>query len=262
MAISPATAAFFPGSTPNRTLAKNLEYEDQFNEDRDSGFASRLHTALMEIGVPPRLQKAVPEIVPKEIQRLQCYQAFPMRPFGLVGQGGIGKSCAIVKAMKDTMIREWTEAGPSRLEEQPGTPFEGPRVVHPKLKTQFKWIGWPAYASKMKTFASRREWLDPQASVEALIQWVTRDPEHRVLILDDIGMESIKEGSYTTEQLELLIDEAWNWECRVFWTSNRSLDEMAEPRFYGYRLTSRLTGLSPDATIPDGLPDLRIHKTT
>ena len=158
------------------------------------------------------------------------------------------------------MIKEWIEGGPSRIEENPNKEFQGPRVVHPKLMTQFKWVGWPAYASRMKGLASRREWTDPQASVEALVQWATREPEHRVLILDDIGMESIKEGSYTTEQLELLIDDLYNWEVRVFWTSNRSLEEMSEPRFYGYRLISRLTGLSPDATLPKDMPDLRIRK--
>jgi len=262
MPLPPATAAFFPGPTQNRMMAKNLEFEETFESEMADGFSSKMHTALMEMGVPPRLQKAVPNRVPKEIHALKCFQSFPAQPFGLVGEGGIGKSCAIVQAIKSTLVRDWTDAGPSRMEESSDRSFEGYRVVHPKPKTQFKWVGWPAYASKMKSFASRREWLDPQASVEALVHWATRDAESRVLILDDLGMESIKEGSYTTEQLELLVDELYNWECRVFWTSNRCLEDMEKSTFYGYRLVSRLTGLSPDAMIPNGLPDLRLHKVT
>ena len=80
-----------------------------------------------------------------------------------------------------------------------------------------------------------------------------------MLILDDIGEEQIKEDSYTSEQLEFLVDELYNYECRMMWTSNHTPDQMEAPTYYGYRLVTRLTGLAPDATLPHDLPDLRVR---
>jgi len=260
----PNPAAYLPVPEPNRILAQNLKFEEEFEKEKATGFADRLRDYLFEIGVPPRLQKANAEMLPAPIARLKCFAAMPEKGFGLVGDGGVGKSCALVYGIKRTLWREWTEAGPARIVESPpkhGAGFEGPHRVNPRQQTEFKWIGWPAFAARMKSMAARREWTHAEASTEALIQWITTKPQSRVLILDDIGEEGVKAGSYTSEQLELLIDNAWNYECRIFWTSNHSLEQMSEATYYGYRLVSRLTGLSPDATLPPGLPDLRIHQT-
>jgi hypothetical protein len=260
----PNPTDYFPASAPNRILEENLKYEDAFEAERRDGFKDKLRDTLFSIGVPPRLHPAGPDILPPEISSLRCFDAMPEMGFGLVGEGGVGKSCALTYGIKKTLVREWAEAGPVRLVNEPPRDirgaFEGPFRHVPTARTEFRWIGWPAFASRMKNFAARREWTNPQASTEELILWLTTFPKRRALILDDIGMEGVKSGSYTSEQLELLVDEAWNYECKVFWTSNRTVEEMAEPGFYGYRLVSRLTGLSPDAPLPSGMPDLRIRR--
>jgi hypothetical protein len=264
MQATPA-AAFYPAPEPNRILAKNLEFEAQFEEELATGFSKKIQEALFKMGVPPRIHKTTPGMVPKEIQALRVYQSFPNKGFGLVGPGGCGKSCALVDAIRRVMLKELTEAGPQRLEDvkstKPHQPFEGPRMVNNEPKTQFKWVGWPAMATRMKGLAARREWTMPGATTDGLIQWLTLDPDHRkVLILDDIGMENVKADSYTNEQLELLIDEAYGWDARVFWTSNHTPEWMERPEAYGYRLVSRLTGLSNDAELSQTLPDLRVRK--
>jgi len=33
---------------------------------------------------------------------------------------------------------------------------------------------------------------------------------------------------------------------------------LSEPSAYGYRLLSRLTGLAPDAVLPEDMPDMRV----
>jgi len=266
MANSPQ-AAWLPVPEPNRVLAKNLEFEAQFEEEMSTGFADKIQEALFKMGVPPRIHKTTHGMVPKAIKDLRVYQSFPDKGFGLVGPGGCGKSCALVDAIRRTLVKDFTEAGPARLEDvkpdpsKPHQPFQGPRMVNNEPLTQFKWIGWPAMATRMKGLAARREWTTPGATTEALIQWVTSDPHHRkVLILDDIGMENVKADSYTNEQLELLIDEAYGWDARVFWTSNHTPEWMERQEAYGYRLVSRLTGLSLDAELPETLPDLRVRK--
>jgi hypothetical protein len=77
-------------------------------------------------------------------------------------------------------------------------------------------------------------------------------------------------GGYALEQLELLLNVAYGYEARLFWTSNKHVQDtelngvkvlgLANPAIYGPRLVSRLTGLSPDTTLPFDLPDLRIRK--
>ena len=72
-------------------------------------------------------------------------------------------------------------------------------------------------------------------------------------------MENIKgEKSYVQEQLELLIDVAYGCEVKTFWTTNKTVEELADERVYGYRLMSRMAGLSPDITLPKDMPDLRV----
>jgi hypothetical protein len=253
-----------PTPETNRILAENLAHEEAFQEDLRHGFKQRIHKMLYEdIQIPPRHQKAVAASVPHEIVSVEGYKDFPSKSFGLVGDGGCGKSCAISSLIQTTLRKDLEAAGPVRIEEMArkdtrvGQPFQGTRTINPEPFTQFKWIGWPAYSVRMKNYASRREWDHPESSVMSLVQWVQCDPERRVLILDDLGMENVRSDSYTTEQLELLIDEIYNWEGRLFWTSNRGPEHLAKPEVYGYRLMSRLMGLSPARILPLGMPDLR-----
>jgi len=199
---------------------------------------------LAAIGVPPRARKADRETVPKCVQDLHDWQDFPARPFGLVGEGGVGKSCALVFALKRALERE--------VAQRPRLP------IFQNEPVEYRWVGWPALAGRMNMAASRRDWDDVDVSTVPLIEWICGDPKHRILILDDIGEEG-KFGGHVTTQLDLLIDAIYNYEARMFWTSMKSVTTMAGPKVYGYRMMSRLTGASPDFTLPAGLPDLRIQ---
>jgi DNA replication protein DnaC len=259
--LPPST--FMPIADANRIFGQNLKFEEEFGREIADGFSERLRRTLIDIGTPPRLQKSNEQTIPSAIASLKSFQAFPSRGFGLVGPPGCGKSCAYVWAMKQVLLREFAEAGPTRVEEvnQGKGSFQGTRRIDPEPETQFKWVGWPSMTVHMKHMASRREWTDPKASTLTLIKWAITDPAHRILVLDDIGMENIKPESYTTEQLEILMDEMYNHEVRVFWTSNKTPDALERDGIYGQRLVSRLTGLSPDAMLPSDLPDLRIRVT-
>lgn len=221
---------------PASTLPKPLVTPD----------ARPIMTALVEAGVSPRLRKSIATRVPAEIARLASYQAFPARPFGMVGPSGIGKSSALVAAMRQAIHAEMTAGA---------------------VKTTFRWVYWVSAAIDMKAVVSRGDWENPRANLFCLADWVLADTEHHVLVLDDIGMEFPKGAkavenptrgwTYTTEQLERMIDDLWNFEARVFWTSQRTPVEMEA--LYGERLMSRLIGLAPDAMLPPGMPDLRIR---
>jgi len=250
--------AFLPAPKQNRILEANLEFEEAFQRDMAEGFTHRMKAILTEIGVPPRLQKAELGRVPEEIKSMESFLAFPAKPFGLVGPGGAGKSCAMVNRIKTVVLHEIAEAGPRVLADLGVPGLTSNSAPYPSTKTTFRWIGWPAFASRMKGLAARREWLDPMATTAGLIQWATADPEHRILVLDDIGEEGIKAESYVSEQLELLVDDLYNHEARLFWTSNHTPEQLSEPSAYGYRLLSRLTGLAPDAVLPEDMPDMRV----
>lgn len=259
-------ADFLPANEASRNFRQNLEFQERFESELADGFTNRIRHSIIDIGIPPRLQKAELLSIPNEISSLKCFSAFPSRNYGIVGPGGCGKSCSIAWAIKKTLRQEFEEAGPSKIIEripEPGMvhtkPFQGTVQVNASAKTSFKWVGWPAFVVRMKQMASRRMWEDRDASVSGLVNWVCADPENRVLILDDIGMEIVKPEAYTTEQLELLIDEIYNHEGRLIWTSNKTPEELEKPEAYGYRLVSRLTGLAPDVQLPHNMPDLRVR---
>lgn len=254
----------------SKLFRKNLDQEEAFEAERAAGFAERIRRDLLErVRVSPRDLKAVQEIIPAVIQGLKCYRDFPARGFGLVGPAGCGKSNALVAAIKKVQREEIEAGGPKRWDDLDHLSTMAPT-------TEFKWVSWPALAARMKGLAARREWTLPDASTEGLISWLETDQEHkRVLVLDDLGMENLKQDSYTTEQLELLIDKAYGLEARLFWTSNKQIEDrktetgevikgLSNPLLYGPRLISRLTGLSPDvdSRLLADLPDLRVRRLT
>ena len=255
---------FMPAPRPNQTFDKNERLEAVYEAEKATGFAEKIRRTLLAIGVPPRDQKTKREVIPAAISSLKCWGAFPAYGFGLIGNAGCGKSCALVAQIQKVLLDEITAAGPSRWTD------DSEQCVGGNPVTEFRWIGWPAFASRMKNLAARREWMMPGASTEGLIQWIQADQDHhRVLILDDLGMENVKGGGYSNEQLELLVDAAYGYEARLFWTSNKSVTDtevegnkvfgLANPAIYGPRLVSRLIGLSPDAMLPP-LPDLRTRR--
>jgi DNA replication protein DnaC len=217
---------------------------------------------LDSIGVPPRLRKAdrcrIPSIICDNLS------LFPDESFGFVGPGGSGKSCALVASTKEVLLRLYEKAGPATYGgTSVGTQgaMEGSVLRMPVLDLEFMWIGWPAAATRMKNLASQRKWDEPESSVHPLCQWLKADPARHVLVVDDIGMERI--GDHTSEQLELLIDTAYNHECRFFWTSeyptaSKDGNEKTLRKLYSYRLVSRLTGLAPPIRLPEDMPDLRV----
>jgi hypothetical protein len=163
------------------------------------------------------------------------------------------------------LFKLYEKAGPATY----GGPFvkkqgemEGSVMRVPVLDLEFKWIGWPAAATRMKNLASQRKWEEPESSILPLCKWLKADPSRHVLIVDDIGMENI--GNYTSEQLELLIDTAYNHEGIFFWTSewvtaSKDEGEKTLRKLYSYRLVSRLIGLAPMVQLPADMSDLRVR---
>ena len=256
---------FIPAPRLNQVFDKNERMEAEYEAEKASGFADRIRKILFEIGIDPRDQKTNRSIIPDAITRLKCWNAFPSTGFGLIGPAGCGKSCALVAQIRAALVRELSAAGPSRYD-------DGDHLQRLAPVTEFKWVGWPSFAGRMKNLAGRREWTADGGSTEGLVRWLQTDQDHhRVLILDDLGMERMKDGSgYATEQLELLVDAAYGYEARVIWTSNRPVSDgersgarilgLANTSVYGPRLVSRLTGLAPDVILPEDLPDLRIRR--
>lgn len=259
--------AYFPLPSADYAFQRNLDLQEGFEKARQAGFVDSLARDLDAMGVPPRLRRASHDKVPLPIHTAPGFGRFPSVNFGLVGLGGVGKSCALVSSIKTELCRLYSKAGPATcggppVEERAATRgMEGAVLRIPTLDLEFKWIGWPTAATLMKNLASQRKWDEPESSVHPLCQWLKADPPRHILIVDDIGMERI--GDYTSEQLELLIDTAYNHECRFFWTSEyptASKDENLKTlrKVYSYRLVSRLTGLAPMIHLPDGMPDLRV----
>lgn len=219
--------------------------EAEFERLRRMGFEPLLRERLIEIGVPPRAVRASWKDVPDTIRNMGTVEEFPFQAFGLVGPGGCGKSCAMSASIKRTIV--------ALLE------YSGPMALKSKGGPVFKWINWPSFSVTMKQLASRRAWDNPSSSLIPVIDWIMESPERHILVVDDIGSESVKgEKSYVQEQLELLVDTVYNHEAKMFWTSNVRVEQLADPKFYGYRFVSRLTGASPDIELPQDLPDLRI----
>src|SRR5271157_1398350 len=148
------THDFMPGSVRPKPLVKPE--------------ASLIMAALVEAGVSPRLRKSIATRVPAEIARLASYQAFPAKPFGMVGPSGIGKSSALVAAMRQAIYAEMTAGA---------------------VKTAYRWVYWVSAAIDLKATVSRGDWENPHANLFWLADWVLADTEHHVLVLDDVGME-------------------------------------------------------------------------
>jgi hypothetical protein len=240
-----------------RIANENLFLEQEFEKEKAEGFPKRIQKTLLEIGVPPRTTKGTMERIPRLLYNRQAFQSFPESCFGIIGPTGCGKSCALAVCLKELLRQELAEAGPTKMEE--ASEFGG-NIIHriePRLRTDIMWVSWPAYSRRMKGLSARRLWDDKDASVQQLIIWATAYPD-RILILDDIGEETIKENAYTTEELENLIDALYNNDAKLFWTSNHTVEQMSEPNYYGPRLISRLIGLAPAIELPPDLPDLRL----
>lgn len=243
----------------DQTFERNLKAEDEFREEKRHGFEFRLKHDLDLLSIPPRTQKAKLDKIPQEIQRLVAFMKFPEFPFGLAGPGGCGKSCAFAWLIKRFLVDEYNRFGPKVFAYQKADKFQGIAVPVEHNRTNILWLNWPSVAIVMKHLAARREWDKPEASLLSLIDRLRQQPENTLLFIDDFGMENIKgEKSYVQEQLELLIDVAYGCEVKTFWTTNKTVEELADERVYGYRLMSRMAGLSPDIALPKDMPDLRV----
>ena len=244
----------------DQTFEKNLEIEDKFAEEKRHNFDFRLKRDLNAMTVPPRAQKAKLDMIPQDIQKLTVFQKFPEFPFGLTGPGGCGKSCAFAWLVKRFLINEYIALGPSYFVHKADGMFQGVSIQEEPVRTSLLWLNWPSVAITMKHLAARREWDKQEASLLSIIERIRVAPATTILFIDDFGMENIKgEKSYCQEQLELLIDVAYGCEVRTFWTTNKTVEELGEERLYGYRMMSRMAGLSPDVKLPVNLPDLRIR---
>lgn len=236
----------------------NLKAEDEYEEEKRHGFQFRLKRELDALSIPPRTQKAKLERIPQEIRNLVAFQKFPEFSFGMAGPGGCGKSCALVWLIKRYLIDEYNKTGPTKFVPGEKVGFQGISVKQAEQRTTILWLNWPSVAISMKHLAARREWDKQDSSLLAIIGRIQQDPENTLLFVDDFGMENIKgEKSYVQEQLELLIDTAYGFEVRTFWTTNKTVEELADDRLYGYRMMSRMAGLSPDVVLPKDMPDLR-----
>lgn len=142
--------------------------------------------------------------------------------FGLVGPTGCGKTWALVQRLGtkvDAMVSRSADPLNARM------PWgERPR-----------WVNWPERAEQIK-----REIRDTQT----LDEWVDMVKTCSELYLDDLARERvIGENDYSLGILAEIIDSRYRHERPIFWTSNRSPEELGV--FYSGRLSSRLLGTWP-----------------
>lgn len=240
---------------------------DAFLAEDTEDFPTAIGIEFDRIGIPPRLRSAKVDEVPREIATMNSMGLFPTLPFGLVGPPGCGKSCALSAKIRENLVADKRKFGPNkwRVENMAGVGLERgivtakPVLISWEPHYRFRWIGWPAYSVRMKRLAANREWTNPEASLETVIEWIKADPKRNIAIIDDLGMERIKgEKGYVQEQLELLVDEAFNADAKLFWNSNHSVEELQREANYGQRFMSRLCSMSPDKELPKNMPDLRV----
>lgn len=142
--------------------------------------------------------------------------------FGLIGPTGCGKTWALVQRVGnrvDAVVALSDDPGSAKL----------PFGFRPR------WVNWPERAEQIK-----REIRDS----DSLERWVDMAQSCSELYLDDIGRErTTGENDYSLGVLTEILDHRYRHEMPVFWTSNRSPEELGV--FYSGRLSSRLLGAWP-----------------
>ena len=163
---------------------------------------------------------------PREIQamRSSALHSLPQIPggFGLVGPTGCGKTWALVQHL-GMQIEAVVAASQSPGEAKMPYGF------------RLRWVNWPERAEQIK-----REIRD----THSLEDWIDMAQECSALYLDDLGRERITgENDYSLGVLSEVIDHRYRHDLPIFWTSNRSPEELGA--FYSGRIASRLLGTWP-----------------
>lgn len=204
---------------------------------------------LKRCGLPPRAVEANPKKIPKPISEALPREfataikkdELPRQGFGLSGKVGCGKTMTmgiVARRIAWSFIKKNSQVN-------------GEASLYLKA---LQWCNWPEMAERLKSTATVNF-----HKCDDLIRELT---EAKVLFLDDLGVERIKENyreDFSAQRLDHIVDARYSENRVTFYTTN--LDHTDLVRNYGTRLVSRLLGLNPLIVLPS-LPDLRMQTPT
>lgn len=191
---------------------------------------------LREIGLEERELAAEPDLVDERLRNSLPSWArdfvqgeIPQFGFGIGGEAGVGKTCAMV-----AMLKLHLRSAYRRRREH------GAHAIAPeKIRSLYCWVDWPRMAHELRTFAvARPEWVANQVKTMS---------RANVLILDDLGSERRKgdyQDDYAAAELDFVVASSrYRAMLPTWYTTNLSLEKLAG--FYGARFASRLVSESP-----------------
>jgi DNA replication protein DnaC len=191
---------------------------------------------LKAIGLEDRECLADPSLVAPDLRRALPPQArefregsIPKFGFGIGGEAGVGKTCAMVALLKMHL-----RAAYERRRQAQDPPIEPSR-----MRSMYCWVDWPRMAHELRTNAvADPEWVALQVKTMASAQ---------VLILDDLGAERRKgdyQDDYAAGELDFIVASSrYRSMLPTWYTTNLPLAKLAD--FYGARFVSRLVSESP-----------------
>lgn len=186
--------------------------------------------------VPPQIVQTIP----KEYSSAVREGKYPRQGFGLSGKVGCGKTMTMgIIARKLAWLFIKKESA-----------INGKAALHLPF---LRWVNWPEMAEELKSTS-----ITNFSRVEIMVKELAEIP---VLVLDDLGVERIKENyreDFATQRLDRIIDTRYSENRITFYTTN--LDQPELVKNYGTRLVSRLLGMNPLIVLPS-LPDLRMEPT-
>ena len=185
-------------------------------------------------------------LAPEELAALghPARHQMPYEPqgFGLIGDPGRGKSWALVQHLAQRVERlVRAQPDPHRatllwVDDAVGVARDG----------RLAWVNWKRQAEDIQLRRFESAWLD---------SWAEFASDVPVLVLDDLGLESLDGASCPARKLLVrVIEHRYRQRMLLFWTSNRHRGELTD--FYGGPLASRLLGTWPDYPV-DG-QDMRL----
>lgn len=152
------------------------------------------------------------------------------RGFGLLGPTGTLKTSTLVHVMAqlvERMVRRQPDPDRATL-----LWLDGEGVAH---DARLRWVYWPKTAEMIRRRRWEKAWIE---------DWAEMAEEVPFLVLDDIGREQRDANDPAQEVLQRVLDARHRRKRALWWTSNRTREELST--FYGGPFMSRLLGTWPD----------------
>jgi len=150
--------------------------------------------------------------------------------FGLIGPTGTGKSWTMVlhvaRLVEHSVCRQPDPTTATLLWVDGDVARDG----------RLLWVCWYDQAESIRRRRFEKVWVD---------SWAEHAEDIPLLVLDDIGREPCDGANDSArEVLGRVLEHRYRFQLPVFWTSNRTREELTA--FYGGPLASRIFGTWPD----------------